>query len=713
VVIFLRFDVPPAKGYQIDRIRNLGVIAHIDAGKTTTTEHLLYYAGAKHRLGTVDAGTTETDYDPEEQERGITIYSACIPFQWRDCIVNLIDTPGHVDFTAEVERSLRVLDGAVVVFDAQKGVEAQSETVWHQADKYGVPRLVFVNKMDVVGADFENVLTEIHDRLEGVPVPITVPIGSGSIKDSPTPFAGVIDLLAFEALYFEPDDGKKIRREEIPAELKDRAQVYRDQLFDALTRHDEHDLITSALLEGRPPELAKVKQLIREQTLKRLIQPVLCGSGREHAGIQPLLDAACEFLPSPLDRPPVVGTNPKHASKQEKRKPDVKEPFCGLVFKIVTHPNGERFFVRVYSGVLKPQTRPFNPSKDVKELTGKLYHVHADPLRGLEEVTEAPAGDIVALVGLRQSITGDTLCEFQHQILLEPIQFAEAVVSQSIEPESSADKDKLGSTLDLLQREDPTFRVRADKDTGQTLMSGMGMLHLEVKRHRMERDFRLKVRVGRPLVSFRETVRTALRAEGEFDRVIGGTATRAKVTLTLKPDAGDKHLPIDYAIDRATVNPTIAAALEQGIRGALESGQIGYPVINVRAIVEGLTDSPEVAPSNNEIAVQAAAADAVNRAMRDNMALLEPIMRVEVAVPEESLGPVTADLSARRAEIQASSPRGKWWVVVALAPLRTMFDYADALRSLSQGRASSTMEPHSYAAAPDEVLKAILEGGAY
>jgi elongation factor G len=705
--------MPPAKGYQIAKVRNLGVIAHIDAGKTTTTEHLLYYAGAKHRLGAVDAGTTETDYDPEEQERGITIYSACVPFAWRDCTINLIDTPGHVDFTAEVERSLRVLDGAVVVFDAQKGVEAQSETVWRQADKYGVPRLVFVNKMDVVGADFDNVLAEVRDRLEGNPVPITVPVGSGSVKDSPTPFAGVIDLLAFEALYFEPDDGKRIRRTPVPDELKAKAQGYREHLFDVLTRHDDKDLITSAILEGSFPEPIKVRQLVRDQTLKRLIQPVLCGSGREHAGIQPLLDAVCDYLPSPIDRPPVTGTNPKKHGKEENRKPDVDEPFCGLVFKIVAHPNGERFFVRVYSGVLKPQTRPYNPGKDTKELTGKLYHVHADPLRGLEEVPEAPAGDIVALVGLRQSATGDTLCDTQHPILLEPIQFAEAVVSQSIEPESSADKDKLVNTLDLLQREDPTFHVRVDRDTGETLMSGMGILHLEVKRHRMERDFRLKVRVRPPRVSYRETVRGPARAEGEFDRMIGGTAVKASVVLTLKSDPGDKHLPIDYSIDRETIPSPTLTALEQGIRGALESGQLGFPVINVSATVERVTDSPEVTPSVNEMAVQAAAADAVNRAMRDNIALLEPIMRVEVAVPEEALGPVTADLAARRAEIRDSSPRGKWWVVEALAPLAKMFDYADALRSLSQGRASSTMEPHTYAPAPDDILKAILEGGVY
>jgi elongation factor G len=346
-------------------------------------------------------------------------------------------------------------------------------------------------------------------------------------------------------------------------------------------------------------------------------------------------------------------------------------------------------------------------------LTGKLYHVHADPLRGLEEVAEAPAGDIVALVGLRASITGDTLCDMSQPILLEPIQFAEEVVSQSIEPESSGDKDKLGTTLDLLQREDPTFRVRVDKDTGQTLMSGMGMLHLEVKRHRMERDFRLKVRVGRPRVSYRETVRAETRATGEFDRIVAGTAVQAAVTLTLKPDLGDKHLPIDYAMDRETIAPTTLTALEQGIHGALESGLLGYPVINVRTTVDKVVDNPEVAANVNDIAVQAAAADAVNKALRDNTALLEPIMRVEVAVPEEALGPVTADLSARRAEIQSSTPRGKWWVVEALAPLAKMFDYADALRSLSQGRASSTMEPHAYAPAPDEVLRSILEGGGY
>jgi elongation factor G len=700
-----------AKGYDLTKLRNLGVIAHIDAGKTTTTEHLLYFAGEKHRLGEVDKGTTETDYDPEEQQRGITIYSACVPFQWRDCTINLIDTPGHVDFTAEVERSLRVLDGAIVVFDAQKGVEAQSETVWRQANKYGVPRLVFINKMDVVGANFGNVVDEIRDRLEGNPIPIMIPIGAGSIKDSAEPFAGVIDLLSMQALYFEPPDGKSIRREAIPQHLAAEAKSARESLFDVLTRHDEADLITSAVLEGGVVDLANVRRLIREQTLNRAIQPVFCGSGREHIGIQPLLDAACDFLPCPLDRPPVTGTNPKKAGQTESRKPSLDEPFCGLVFKVVAHPNGERFFVRVYSGILKPQSRPFNPGKECKELAGKLYHVHSDPLKGLEEVDAAPAGDIVALVGLKDSVTGDTLCDVQHPILLESIQFAEAVVSQSIEPESSADKDKLGSALDLLQREDPTFRVKLDKDTGQTLMSGMGMLHLEVKRHRMERDFRLKVRVGKPRVSYRETLRTPVQTVGEFSRQSGGTGLFGKLTVSFANAASEHPVTVSNKLPPGKLPPMLMAAAERGLRDALQSGgEFGYPVLNVQATI---VDAAYEEQLSNEVAFVAAAADAVRQAFKDNVVLLEPIMRVEVATPEESLGPITADLNARRSEILQLGPRGKWWVVEALAPLAKLFDYADKLRSLSQGRASSTMEPHSYRPAPDDVLASFYDGTSY
>jgi elongation factor G len=515
--------MPNAMSTDLSKLRNLGIIAHIDAGKTTTTDHVLYYAGAKHKLGEVDKGTTETDYDPEEQERGITIYSACIPFEWRDCTVNLIDTPGHVDFTAEVERSLRVLDGAVVVFDAQKGVEAQSETVWRQADKYHVPRLVFINKMDVVGANFANAVEEIRERLEGTPAPVIIPIGSGSIKDSPTPFRGIIDLLEMKALYFEAkNEGKTFREGPIPEELQAEAHKWRDNLFEVLTHHDDKDRLTTAYLEGQEVKIDTLRQVLREQTLARHIQPVFCGSGREHIGIQPLMDGVTYYLPSPLDRPPVAGLHPTKKDKQEERKPDPKEPFSGLVFKIVADKHGDLYYVRLYSGTLKANSRVWNPTRQIKEFASKLYHVQADPSHR-EDVPAATAGDIVAIVGPKDSITGDTLCDQQHPILLEQIRFAEAVVSMSIEPVSSADKDKLVDALDRLKREDPTFTWRVSADTGETQMSGMGVLHLEVKKHRLERDFRLKVTVRKPRVSFRETLKRPIRVEGECVRQAGSS----------------------------------------------------------------------------------------------------------------------------------------------------------------------------------------------
>jgi elongation factor G len=693
------------KSYDLAKFRNIGVIAHIDAGKTTTTDHILYYAGAKHKLGSVDAGTTETDYDPEEQERGITIYSACIPFQWRDCTVNLIDTPGHVDFTAEVERSLRVLDGAVVVFDAQKGVEAQSETVWRQADKYGVPRLVFVNKMDVVGANFANVLDEIKERLEGRPIALMLPIGSGSVKDSHTPFEGVIDLIEMKAFYYNAaDQGKTFTAKDIPEALEVEARSWREKMFDALTEHDEHDLITSAILEGKPVAAEQVHKLLREQTLKRLIQPVLCGSGREHIGVQLLMDAITRYLPSPLDRPPVEGSHPKKPDKKEKRKPDPKEPFCALVFKVVSDKHGDRYFLRIYSGKLKTQSRAFNPGKDAKELVSKIYHIHADPKRNLEEVDEAVAGDIVALIGLRDSITGDTLCDGQHPVLLEPIHFAESVVSQSVEPQSSADKDRLTATLEALRREDPTFIWKVNPDTGQTLISGMGMLHLEIKRHRMERDFNLKVRVGKPYVSFRETVRETKEGKGALARL------ETYLDVELRPAHADSPaLPVvREAADFPDVPAALREAARQGVAGALQSGELGFPVINVEARITGYQLDQQL---TTDVAVQAAAADAVNKALKDNIVLLEPVMHLEVTLPEEYLGPVTADLNARRAEISQLLGRGKLRMVEAYVPLRNMFDYSDKVRSLSQGRAGWTMEPHTYAPAPDEVLRNLLGQG--
>jgi elongation factor G len=687
-------------------IRNIGVIAHIDAGKTTTTEHLLYYAGAKHKLGGVDEGTTETDYDPEEQERGITIYSACVPFQWMGHTVNLIDTPGHVDFTAEVERSLRVLDGCVCVFDAQKGVEAQSETVWRQADKYGVPRLVFVNKMDVVGANYANTLTQVRDRLTGAPLPIVIPIGAGSIKETTTPFAGVIDLLAMKALYFDNGDhGRTIRTADIPAENLDEAKKYREELFDVLTRYDDKDRITSAYLEGKDIPVETVRGLIREQTLQRLVQPVLCGSGREHAGIQPLLDAVCHYLPSPLDRPPVTGLNPKK-EKEEKRKPDFKDPFCGLVFKVIAQDTGDLFYIRAYSGVLKANARVYNPGRDVKENIGKLYHIHADPTQR-DELPETYAGDIVAVIGLKDSVTGDTLCETQHPILLEPITFAETVVSQRIEPESGADKDKLANVLGKLQREDPTFVVKID-DNGQMLMSGMGTLHLEVKRHRMERDFRLKIRVGRPQVSYRETLRSKVTVTGECDRMIGGKNVFARVKVEFVPRKAEQPVTVTNKLKPNDLPAPFPDVIVRGLRSALQSGGLGFPVLNVHATVLDVEFDPE---RSTEPAFEAAADDAVRKAFsRENMQLLEPMMKLTVTVPTESSGNVFSYLMARRGAVDRQDSDGRLVEIGARVPLVNMFDYADELRSLTQGRASSTLEPHSYAPAPDEVLRSFLEG---
>jgi elongation factor G len=704
-------------------LRNMGVIAHIDAGKTTTTEHILYYAGAIHRLGGVDEGNTVTDWMELEQEKGITIQSACVPFEWQESLtkqtyqVNLIDTPGHVDFTAEVERSLRVLDGCVVVFDAQKGVEAQSETVWRQADKYRVPRLIFINKMDIVGADFDNAVHEVFDRLQGRPVPVTAPIGSGSVKDSPTPFGGVIDLITMEACYFESSnparqDGRNVirmaldraaspgeGRQPVTPEMRAAALRWREKLFDVITEVDEQDRITSAYLAGEPVDPVAIHALLRQRTLTNEIQPLYCGSGREHLGVQLLLDGICRYLPSPLDRPPVHGKNPKK-DKDEVRKPEPDEPLAALVFKMQADPHGELYYLRIYSGTLKSSSRPYNPGKDIKELLTKIYHVHADPSHK-DQLDAAYAGDIVAVIGPRKSITGDTLCDPQHPILLESIHFAESVISMSIEPDSTADKQKLEDTLTLLTREDPTFHWHVDRDTGQTLISGMGVLHLEIKTHRLREDFRIKARVGKPRVSYRETLREPRQVQGAFPRF------ETYVDVRFEPIASTSMQPpvVVEAHDFPDVPLVLREAAKQGIQGAMQSGDLGFPVLNVRAAITGYTVDPAL---STDVALQAAGANAAHKALRDNIYLLEPIMRLEVTVPEEYLGPVTADLNARRAEIRQIHARGKLRVIEALVPLAKIFDYADKVRSLSQGRASSTLEPHSYRQAPDDDLQQLL-----
>jgi elongation factor G len=565
--------------------------------------------------------------------------------------------------------------------------------------------------MDVVGANFGQTLESIRHRLtpdaahHGRPVPVVVPIGHGSDKDSPAPFHGVIDLIDMKALFFDAGDlGKTVREDAIPAENMDEAKKYREHLFDVLTQADDKDLITSAVLDGQDPDPAKVRQLVREQTLAGKIYPVLAGSGREHIGIQPLLDAVTYYLPSPLDRPPVVGTNPKHRNKEEKRKPDPKEPFCGLVFKAAWHPSGHRFFVRVYSGIFRPNTRAYNPGKDVKENISKLFHVHADPNRGLEEVESAPAGDIVAVVGLKDSVTGDTLCETQNPILLEPITFAEAVVSQSIEPESGGDRAKLENALTMLQLEDPTFKVKADKETGQTLMSGMGTLHLEVKRHRLERDFRLKVRTGKPRVSYREMLRGPKTVEVFIDSLRMQPA-HAGLTVSFTNMKFERPVTVANLVAPEDLPPAPAAAAERGLSDALQTGELGYPMMNVQARITAAKFDPQL---STEDAFVAAAVHAYREAVADNIVLMEPIMKVTVTTPNEFLGNITGDLSRRSAIIEhTDSSAGGMAEVVAQVPLREIFTYANEVRSLSQGRAAAVLEPHSYQPAPDEVLRQV------
>jgi elongation factor G len=688
------------------KFRNIGVIAHIDAGKTTTTEHLLYYSGAIHRLGGVDEGTTTTDWLEEERERGITIQSACVPFQWLGHTINLIDTPGHVDFTAEVERSLRVLDGAVIVIDAQKGVEAQSETVSRQADRYHVPRLIFVNKMDVVGADFPAAVAQVQERLFCRPIPITWPVGQGSIKDSPTPFRAVIDLLTMELCEFLPSqagrmDGKTVKRSPIPQEYQAQAQAARDRFFDVLTEKDEKDLITSKLLEGKQPKLEDVITLLRQRVLAGEVQPVLCGSGREHIGIQLLLDAIVRYLPNPLDRPPVVGINPRKET-EDKRKPNFEDPFAALVFKIQADVHGELYYLRIYSGQARANTRMLNPGRDAKEFLTKIYHVKADPTDKIETLDMAYAGDIVAVTGPKESITGDTLCDPNHPILLETIRFAETVVSMSVEPESSADKAKLEQTLSLLAKEDPTFRWSVDAETGQTLINGMGVLHLEVKCNRLRNDFRLKLRTSKPRVSYRETLRQKRQVWGELIRTTG-TPIFARVRLELEPiDVGFRFV---NRLPSGKLPPLFIAAAEQGIKDALTSGEVGYPVINLQV---ALIDAEMKEAESTDVAFQGAASQAVNQAVRDNSILLEPVMRLDVTVPDTYLGAVQTDLAVRRATIEHTDFRGNTVTIQASVPLARVFDYSDAVRSVSQGRATYGLEPFGFQEAPEDVRRKLL-----
>jgi len=694
----------------LESLRNIGIIAHIDAGKTTTTERILYYTGAIHRMGDVDKGSTTTDYLDEERERGITIVAAAITCRWRDVTINIIDTPGHVDFTAEVERSLRVLDGAIVIFSAVEGVEAQSETVWRQATKYKVPRICFVNKMDRIGAEFERVFTEIQERLESHPIPIQIPIGAGP-EGTMGEFQGLIDLIGMKALYFQTEDlGSTFKELEIPEELRDNAELWRERMLNSLADFDEAFTESyMAHLEGAELKNEDIVAALRRATLTGNAQPVMCGSSFKYVGVQRLLDAVQAYLPSPLDRPPVEGHHPKKGTEIT-RKPSTKEPFCGLVFKITNDQHGDLSFVRIYSGQLDAGSRVYNPGRDKKENCSRLYHIRADDR---EKVEQATAGDIVGVVGLKESVTGDTLCDASHPILLERIEFPETVISMSIEPVSSADKGKLADTLAALAREDPTFSYKVNEETGQTLISGMGELHLEILKNRMIRDFKLKVHVGRPRVSYRETIRKAVKKiQGSCVRQTGGSGLYAKVTIDLEPETQPKGAPVLSFASRlkgGVIPSEFLPAIEAGIREEAKSGgRTGFPLVDMKVtLVDGDTHDVD----SNELAFRFAAADALSKAVQEAGAvLLEPIMKLEVVTPEEYLGNVTGDLSSRRALIEKTYTRGKLMVVEARAPLEKMFGYSTAVRSLSQGRASYSMEPLEYSAAPDSLLESLAGG---
>ncbi len=698
----------------LHKVRNIGIAAHIDAGKTTTTERFLYYTGKTHKMGEVDDGTTITDFDQEEQQRGITIYSAAVSCPWRDHTINLIDTPGHVDFTAEVERSLRVLDGAVVIFDAKEGVEAQSETVWRQASKYHIPRICFINKMDKVGADFPASFKSIRDRLGAHPVAVQLPIGAEAH------FEGIIDLLEMKAIYYEQQQlGARFRVEEIPVELEESARRARHILEERMAELSEP--IMEKFVHDQPIGVDELRAAIRAATIADQVQPVFCGSALAHIGIQRLLDGVIDYLPSPPDCPPIVGQVPDLGDKLHKGKGKAKlkekgsavdcpcdptAPLVAYVFKVVAEKPVDVFFVRVYSGVLKTNSRVLNPARDAKENVSRILRVFA---KRREPIDSASAGDIVAVTGLKASLTGDTLCDPKHPVLLEKIEFPETVVSMSIEPQSSADRDRMLEALAMLARENPTFEYRANEETGQTLISGMGELHLEVLLNRLRRDMHVDVRVGTPRVSYRDTIAATAACEEEFKRQTGGKGLYAKVKLQLEPHTpkeGEEHLVFESQVSPGAIRPEFLDTVATAVKDAARTGIRGYPMINLKAT---LLDAAEHPTDSTEGTFEAAARIAFDRAVESAQpALMEPIMRVEIATPETYFGAVSGDLSRRRGVVNDAMIRGGQRVIEAMVPLREMFGYATDLRSLTQGRGTWTMEPSHYALVPPAIADAIL-----
>ena len=697
--------------YPIEKTRNIGIIAHIDAGKTTTTERILYYTGMSHKIGEVHEGTTVTDWMPQERERGITITAAAVTCFWAQSYkkqaetreerikgeykINIIDTPGHVDFTAEVERSLRVLDGAIVVFDGVQGVEAQSETVWHQADKYKVPRLCFINKLDRIGASFENSLKSIHDRLTKNAVPVTIPIG---LEEN---FQGVIDLITMKAVYFEGDKGEIVKYEEIPSDLKNYAEEYRNFMLEKLAEVDEEFMEKYFANEFTEDDIRKA---IRRACINYTFIPVYAGSALKNKGVQLILDGVIDFLPSPVDLPDIKGWDPK-TNAEIFRKPDDNEPFCALAFKLAVDPFvGSLTYIRVYSGVLKRGDTVLNSRTNETFRAGRIVRMHANHR---EEIEELFAGDIGALVGVKELKTGDTICDPKHPIMLESIKFAEPVIWMKIEPKTKQDQEKMGIYLKALSDEDPTFKIKVDPETGETLIGGMGELHLEIMVDRLRREFKVETNVGTPQVAYRETITKAVEAEGKYIRQSGGRGQYGHVVIRVEPLERDKGFEFVNAIKGGVIPDNFIPAVEKGIREAMEKGVVaGYPVTDVRVILfDGSFHEVDSSDLAFKIAAEIAFKDAVKKA---NPIFLEPIMKLEVIVPSEFLGDVTGDLASRRAKIEEVEDLGEMKKILAKVPLAEMFGYVTVLRSLTQGRGFSYMEFSHYQEVPQYLFDVIV-----
>ncbi|HTM40122.1 MAG TPA: elongation factor G [Terriglobales bacterium] len=686
-----------AREVPLERCRNIGIMAHIDAGKTTTTERVLFYTGRTHRIGEVHEGTATMDWMEQEQERGITITSAATTCVWREIRINIIDTPGHVDFTAEVERSLRVLDGACAVFDAVHGVEPQSETVWRQADKYGVPRICFINKMDKMGADFEHAIDTIRKRLNARPVAIQLPIGQ---EDK---FKGVVDLFAMKAIIWRDETlGAEFVTQDIPAELQKKAHAFHSQMVETIVENDD-DLLHK-YMEGETISPEELKASLRKSTIGLKLFPVICGTAFKNKGVQPLLDAVVDYLPSPLDIPPVEGTDPD-SGKPVIRKAEDKEPFSALAFKIMTDPFvGQLVFIRIYSGQLKTGDSVYVVSKQRSERIGRLLKMHANKR---EEISEIYAGDICAAVGLKNVTTGDTICDKNHPVLLESIEFPAPVISVAVEPKTKADQEKMGIALARLAQEDPTFKVNTDPDSGQTIISGMGELHLEIIIDRMMREYKVEANVGKPQVAYRETIRKPSQAEGKFIRQTGGRGQYGHVKIKLDPQEPGKGYEFVNDIVGGSVPREYIKPVDQGIKEAMEGGVLaGYEMVDIKAT---LYDGSYHDVDSSEMAFKIAGSMAFKEAARKaSPVLLEPVMSVEVVVPDEFMGDIIGDLNSRRGRVEGVEHRAGSQVIKAYVPLSEMFGYATDMRSRTQGRATFSMHFSRYEQAPQSVAEEIV-----